>query len=176
MIITISGQVGAGKSTLGKKLAERFFLEYISAGRIMREMAREHEMNLLEFSKFAELNSWIDKEIDEKQKQAAEKSHNCLVEGRISAHFLPADLKLFLIAPLETRAQRVMDRDKIGNIDEAKKGIEEREGSERKRYQRIYHIDLDKLDEYDLILNTEKFSAKEMETIIAGVIEKVIGK
>lgn len=174
MIITVSGQIGAGKSTLAKDLAEKFNLKYISAGGIMREMAQEHEMSIMEFSKFAELNSWIDREIDEKQKKLAEESDNCIVEGRISAHFLQADLKVFLIAPQKIRAKRIMRRDNFSSMEKAIKAIEAREKSERRRYQKIYGIDLDDLESYDLVLNTAKFTSQQIEVIVAGVIERVI--
>ncbi len=176
MIITISGQVGAGKSTLAKEIAEKFNLKHISAGGIMREMADQRGMSLMEFSKFAELNSWIDKDIDEKQKKLAKRSRNCVVEGRISAHFLEADLKVFLIAPLEIRAKRVMKRDEVTTLGKAMKSIQEREESERKRYKKIYHIDLDNLEEYDLVLNTAKFTPQQMSEIVSSIIERTISQ
>lgn len=41
MIITLAGHHGAGKSTLGKRLAAQFALDRYSSGDFMREMAME---------------------------------------------------------------------------------------------------------------------------------------
>jgi cytidylate kinase len=174
MIITISGQIGAGKSTLAREIAKRFNLKHISAGEIMRKMAEKHEMSLMEFSKFAELNSWIDRVIDEKQKKLAEKG-NCVVEGRISAHFLKPELRIFLIAPLEIRARRIAERDNIsGGIRKAIELIQKREESERKRYKKIYHIDFDSFENYDVILNTGVFNQNQLIDIVSAIITKII--
>ncbi|RLI90672.1 MAG: cytidylate kinase, partial [Candidatus Altiarchaeales archaeon] len=40
MIITIGGSICSGKTTLARELAKRFNLKHISAGSIMREMAK----------------------------------------------------------------------------------------------------------------------------------------
>jgi len=173
MIITISGQIGSGKSTLAKEIAKRFKLRYISAGEIMRKMAKEKGMSLIEFSKFAELNSSVDREIDERQVELA-KEGNCVVEGRISAYFLNSKLKIFLITPLNIRARRVMERDKLKNIEEAIELIKKREDSERKRYRKIYGINFDDFENYDIILNTERFTKDELADIVSSIIKEVI--
>lgn len=170
VIITISGQIGSGKSTLAKEIAKKFNLRHISAGKIMRNLAEKHNMSLMEFSKFAELNSWIDKEIDDTQKKLAEQG-NCVVEGRISAFFLNPQLKVFLIAPLEIRAKRIAERDNI-IIGKAYQLIQEREESERKRYKKIYHINFDNLENYDIIINTGNFTKEETAEILFSIIEK----
>ncbi|MEM2918695.1 MAG: AAA family ATPase [Candidatus Altiarchaeota archaeon] len=172
MIITISGQIGSGKSTLAKEIAKRFNLQYISAGEIMRSMATEKGMSLMEFSKFAELNSSVDREIDKKQKELA-KNGNCVVEGRISAHFLDSDLKIFLITPLEIRAKRVMERDNLSTIEKAIIQIKEREESERKRYKKIYGIDFDDFSKYDIIINTKNFTKEKLADIVSAIVEKI---
>ncbi len=173
MIVTIGGSAGSGTSTLAKGIAERFNLKHISAGSIMREMAEEKGMDLLEFSKFAEENSQIDKEIDEGQKKMA--SENCVAEGRLSAHFLEHDISVWLIAPLDVRATRVSYRESI-SPEEAEKRITEREASEKKRYREFYDIDISDMSRYDLILNTGKFDIDSMVKIVSSAIESLSDK
>ncbi len=173
MILTISGQIGSGKSTLAREIAKRFNLRYISAGEIMRNMAAEKGMSLIEFSKFAELNSSVDKEIDERQ-MALAREGDCIAEGRISAHFLDSQLKIFLVTPLEMRAKRIMERDDINTIEKAIKQIKAREESERKRYMKIYGFDFEDFDNYDLIINSARFTKEKLADIVSGIVEKVI--
>ncbi|MFH1721491.1 MAG: (d)CMP kinase [Candidatus Altiarchaeota archaeon] len=172
MIIAVGGSAASGKTTLAKALAERLGLKHISAGEIMREMAAEQGVSLLEFSKAAEGDYSIDRVIDERQKTQAAKG-DCVVDGRLSAFMIPqSDLKVFLTAPFEVRAKRIFEREKdtLKSIIEAKTAVLEREASEAKRYAGIYDIDLNDLSVYDLIVNTEKWGIKETQELIEKAV------
>ncbi|MFH0860530.1 MAG: AAA family ATPase [Candidatus Altiarchaeota archaeon] len=165
MIITVAGSAGSGKTTLAEGLARELGYRHISAGSIMRQMASERNMRLLEFSEYAERHPEVDREIDERQRREAK--GDCVVDGRISAHFIDSDLKIFLTAPLEVRARRVSVRDKTRDPEDAILG---REASERKRYKGIYGIDLEDLMIYDIILNTEHWDIPgTLEIVLAAV-------
>ena len=170
MIITIGGSICSGKTTLARELAKKFNLRHISAGSIMREMAKKRGISLLEFSRYAESNPEVDLEIDKKQKELA--SGNCVVDGRLSAYFLDSDLKIWLDAPLNVRAERLSERDKKSEED-AKRSIIEREDSERKRYMEIYGINLRDISAYDLIINTAKFDIKTMTELVSIAIKDI---
>ncbi len=174
MIITVSGSAGSGKTSLAKKLSEKLAFKHISAGQIMRNMAKEKNISLLEFSKQAEKDSDIDREIDERQKKQAK--GNCIIDGRLSAFFLKPDYKIYLTAPLDVRAKRLLRRDKCKSFEEAKNGILKRERSELKRYKKIYGINLEDLSVYDLVLNTENLSEEDTAEIVYNIVKKSGGK
>ena len=71
MIITIGGVAGSGTTTVAKVLSERLGIPFVSAGAIFREMAAEMGMTPIEFGKFAESNTDIDKEIDNRHTTVA---------------------------------------------------------------------------------------------------------
>ena len=48
MIITIGGLAGTGTSTTAELLSEKLGIDYISAGSVFRDMAREKGMSVLE--------------------------------------------------------------------------------------------------------------------------------
>lgn len=170
MIITIGGSIGSGKTTLAKEISERFNLKHVSAGLVMRKMAEEKDMSLLDFSKYAESNPKIDEEIDQKQKSLVKT--DCVVDGRLSAYFIPADLKIWLDAPLKDRVERVVKRDNVSK-KEARKDIVKREQSERKRYLKIYDINLDSMEIYDLIINNGRFSIKNTVDIVSAAVKGI---
>lgn len=160
-MITIGGQAASGKSTLAKELSARLGFKHVSAGALMRKMAEEKGMTLVEFSKYAEGDPEIDKKIDELQKKEA--TGDCVVDGRLSRFFLDPDLSIWLIAAAEVRAERSIGRgDDARDTGEAKALIEARDASERKRYVEFYGIDLGDLSKYDLVLNTDKFDIDSM--------------
>ncbi len=169
MIITVGGSIASGKTTLAKRISEKFGLKHISAGIVMRDAAKERNMSLIEFSKFAEGNPEIDQEIDARQKKLSEMG-NCVVDGRLSAHFIDSGLKIWLTAPIKVRASRAFTRDKFKNINESIDKVTKREASEKKRYKEFYGIDLDDMKIYDLILNTEKWDIDAMCEVVFTAI------
>ena len=171
MIITIGGSIASGKTTLAKELSKQLGFKHISAGGIMRDMAEEQGMSLSEFSKYAEKNFEIDREVDKRQKELVK--GDCVVDGRLSSHFLDSNLKIWLISPLDVRAQRLAKREGCSS-DEALNEIVLREKSEQKRYKKLYNIDLNGLEKYDLILNTARWDIKGMTKVVSLAISSLI--
>lgn len=167
MILTIGGLVGAGKTTLARRLAGAHGMSYITIGDIMRQMAEKRGMSLNEFSGLAEKDPSIDREIDERQRKSAK--DNCIFDSRLSAFLIKADIKIWLTAPLEVRAERVAKREGAP-LKEALNNIRRREESERKRYKGFYKIDLNDLSVYDLVLNTAYFTPDDMFRICDLVV------
>ena len=172
MIITIGGLAGTGTTTAAELLSEKLGIDYVSAGYVFREMAREHDMSVLEFSEFAEGNDEIDKEIDKRQADIAYESGNIIVEGRLSAHFIEADLKVWLTAPLDIRAERVHNRE-FKSIEQAAREIKIREDSEASRFKEIHGIDIYDYDIYDVVLNTDSFSPESISKIILNILKVI---
>jgi CMP/dCMP kinase len=168
MIISVGGLVGSGKSTLAKALAERYGFKYISIGHIMRDMAKENGMSILEFSKLAETDPKIDKELDERQKRIT--SGDCIIDSRLAAFVLKPDLKIWLTTSLNVRASRLASRDEK-SPEEGLREVREREASERKRYMEIYGYDLNDLSIYDLIINTGLFDVEPTVQICSKAID-----
>jgi len=166
MIITISGKSGSGKSTVAQEIAKQLDLKHYSIGDLMRQMAKDRNMSLAELGAKAEKDDSIDKELDKKQIELKEKD-DFVIDGRLTAFFLPnADVKVFLECDDKIRAERILRderRDEQGkNINEVIKKFNERESSERKRYENYYNVDFydDKL--YELVIDTTDISVKDV--------------
>jgi cytidylate kinase len=172
MIITVGGSAASGKTTLARNLAKALDFKHVSAGEIMRDMAAEKGMTLLEFSEYAENNPEVDNKIDERQRREA--SGDCVVDGRLSRHFLNPDLSIWLTAPIKERAERIIQRgESYKDIDDAVKAIRQREESEVKRYREFYKIDLTDLKAYDLVINTGKFGIREMTELSLEAVKQL---
>jgi cytidylate kinase len=168
MIITVSGFIGSGKTTVAKALAKRYNLRHISAGDVFRELAKKKELSLQEFSSLAETNPDIDREVDNLQRQKIS-GGDVVAEGRLSGWLLDADFKIWLEASLETRARRVAKRESK-SYEVAFKETRDREESEMKRYREIYGIDLRELSPYSIVVDTEDWGAEEVVNLIIEVI------
>ena len=171
MIITISGKAGSGKSTVAKEVAKKLNLKHYSIGDLMRQIAKEKNMSLIELSRLAEKDRSIDTELDKKNIELREED-NFVIDGRLTAFFSPyAELKVFLECKDKVRAERILndkrEEEKSRNINALIKKIKQREQSERKRYKNLYDVDYYDKKLYDLIIDTTNLSVKE-------VVEKII--
>jgi cytidylate kinase len=173
MIITVSGFIGSGKTTVARALAERYNLRHISAGEVFRELARRKGLSLEMFSELAESNPSIDREVDELQREKAS-SGDVVAEGRLSGWLLDADFKVWLAASLETRARRVAMREGK-SYEQALAETRGREESELNRYREIYGIDLRDLSPYNIVVDTELWGADQVVRLIMDVISLIHG-
>lgn len=174
MIITISGLIGSGKTTVANSMARSLKMRRVSAGEIFREMARERGMTVVEFAKLAEDNKEIDREIDKRQVEEA-KDGDVIIDGRLSGYLTDADFKVWLSAPIEVRAKRVAGREGV-SYDEALKDIKKRETSDIERYKALYSIDLTNLSIYDVVLNTSLWDAEKVVEILEAMLGSMRGR
>ncbi|MBI2134455.1 cytidylate kinase family protein [Candidatus Woesearchaeota archaeon] len=177
MIITISGKAGSGKSTVAKELAKRLHLKHYSIGDLMRQMAKERNISLLELGKIAEKDKSIDNELDDRQMKLRTED-DFVIDGRLTAYFIPnADVKIFLECEDRVRAERILKDErkdeKNRNIHEVISKIREREASERKRYRQYYGIDYYDEEMYNIVIDTTSLSVKEVaDRIIKQAIKR----
>lgn len=170
LVITVSGLAGSGTTTLCRNLANYYNLKHIYAGLIFRQMAKEMGMSLQEFQEYAEMHPEIDREVDKRQIEASEDC-NVVIEGRLAGWMVKnADLKIWLDAPIQVRAQRVSKRESI-SVEEAFMQIAEREMQNRKRYLNLYGIDINDLSVYDLIINTANWGPDGVFAIVKAAID-----
>lgn len=170
MRITISGSPGSGTTSLGKALAERHGLRYLSAGEVFRSLAKEHGMDLAAFGKLAEENPEIDLKIDARQKEIGEASDDIILEGRLAGWMVEnADLKILLYASPDCRAERIAERENLTS-EEACAATVDREACEAARYMEYYEIDIVDPSPYDIVINSETFNQEEVIAIAESVM------
>ncbi|MBI2659600.1 AAA family ATPase [Candidatus Woesearchaeota archaeon] len=171
MRITISGKAGSGKSTVAKLLSEKLRLRHYSIGDLMRSMASEKKMTLLQLNRLAEKDKSIDFELDNKLKELGKKKDNFIVDGRLASYFIPnADARVFLKTNDKIRAQRIMKagrHQEKGDLKEVLKSIRAREESEKRRYKKYYGIDYSDKSLYNLMIDTTRLTPSE-------VVEKIM--
>ena len=177
MIITISGRAGSGKSTIAKLVAKKLGLKHFSSGDFMRQMAKEKGISLLELSKLAEKDKTIDKELDERQIKFGKEEDNFVIDGRLSAFFIPnADFKIFLDADKKTRAERILKdaraEEQGKSLKDIEKKIEERERSEAKRYREYYGYDCYDKSKYDFVIDTTNLSIEKVAEKVLGLVNR----
>ncbi len=106
IIITISGFHGTGKSTIAKLLANKLGILYYSTGQAFRDLAKESNMSLEEYTRFVEKHPDVDKELDNKVVEMAKKG-SIIIDSQLSGHILKsiANFKIQLTCSLEERVK-----------------------------------------------------------------------
>jgi len=172
--ITISGQIGSGKSTVAEILEDKLGIRYVYSGKIFRNLAKKYNMNLEEFGKYCEKNSEVDKELDQKQLEIL-KEGNLILEGRLAGWLaykndIPA-LKIAILADIDTRTKRIIKREE-GSIKKRKEEIIKREKSESKRYKNYYNIDINDNSIYDIVIDSSNKSPEEIVNMIIAKLDR----
>ncbi|RDE12630.1 MAG: cytidylate kinase [Candidatus Thorarchaeota archaeon] len=169
-VITISGLHGTGKTSVANRIAEEFGLRIVSVGSLFRSLAKERGLTLEQFSRVAEHDASIDRILDDRLKQEAEKG-DVVLDGQLAAWMAgdAADFRVLLTAPPDIRHRRISDRDGIG-FEQAKSQTTTREKSERARYHKLYGIKIEDQSVYDLVLNTGKYDLEGVIVVVVGAI------
>jgi cytidylate kinase len=172
-IITLTGDLGSGKSTVSAILKKELGFGYIYTGDILRRIAERHGMSVLELNRYAETHPEIDEEVDNTFKNLAD-AENLIIDSRLAWHFLPDSFKVFLTVRPNVAAARVFEdtkrsNEKYSSQEEALKYLSNRKQSELKRYYDLYGIDCAQMSNYDLIVNTSDITPEEVaERILDG--------
>lgn len=167
MIIAVSGLSGSGKNTLGKGIAEK--LGYRLVCPTFKDLASKEGISLLEYQRKAEGDPDIDRKFDDLLKEEASKG-DCVVTTWLGPWMVDPDVRIWVFAPDEIRAQRLAKRDGIPN-EEAKVHIDMRDENNRLRYKRLYDIDIDDHCEFDVCVNSGIYPPQKLVEIVLKVIE-----
>jgi cytidylate kinase len=154
LVVAVSGLHGTGKSTYASNIANEFKLRHVSAGKLFRQIAAERQLSLTALSCEAEQNEELDHLLDERTRKEIRKG-KVVVDGLLAGWMARecSALKIYLSAPYEVRIRRIVARDGI-SYTQAERVTLLRERSEKRRFKRVYGIDIDDLSIYDLVLNT----------------------
>ncbi|MBN1170338.1 cytidylate kinase family protein [Candidatus Micrarchaeota archaeon] len=165
MIICISGLSGSGKTTVGKKLAEK--LGYALVCPTFKDLAEKEGISLMEFQKKAENDPEIDRKFDRLLKEMA--TGNCVVTTWLGPWILDADCRIKVFCPDGIRAERLAKRDGI-TTEDAIKHIRARDDGNRRRYKKIYDIDIDDEGIFDAVLNSGENDPDKLVEMIVKIL------
>jgi len=172
-IITISGMLGSGKSTVAKLLAERLGWDYYSTGNAQREIAAKRGMTTLELNRLADTDPTIDQEIDGVFKNFNEDiRQNLVIDSRMAFFFVPNSMKIKLNVDVAVAGRRIFEdtartgEKKYATVQESIDALRARRKSEVDRFKRVYHVDIDNDENFDYIIDSTHHTPDEIVDLI----------
>jgi cytidylate kinase len=168
MRITLSGGTYSGKGTLRRPLAKQLGLENLSAGDLRRSYAKKKGIDIHELNRLSEIDPIWDVKADEYQQEWSKKHPNFIIEGRISYHFIPDSIKIFLYVSPEIAAQRALkttreSEKKRDNLFEQINANQIISKSDAKRYRKIYGIEnCYDLAHFDIVIDTTPLTPRQV--------------
>ncbi|TRO45688.1 cytidylate kinase [Candidatus Bathyarchaeota archaeon] len=184
IVICISGMAGTGKSTLAKKLAQKYCFDYHSGGDALKMLASEEGYDAsqpgwwespqgLKFLKQREGDAKFDRVVDQKLLEYTEKG-NVLLDSWTMPWLLKSGFKIWLLASMEKRAARVAQRDQI-TVEQALKVLKEKEDRTKGIYKKLYGFVLgEDFQPFNLVLDTESLNAEEVFQVLCNVIDNMV--
>ncbi len=173
MHITMTGNLGSGKSTMCKLLNEVYQFEVYSTGKVQRELARQMNMTTLELNQLMCSDKKYDKMIDDETARISRenKDKNIIFDSRLAWHFVEHSFKVFVSVSLEEASVRVMNdhrgaEETYTSLEEAKKLLAERAATEMVRYKDIYNLNYMDFSNYNLIIDSTYCTPDKIVEII----------
>jgi predicted cytidylate kinase len=166
-VVALSGELGSGKSEVSARLARALGARRVSTGEAQRTIARQRGISTLELNRAAERDRTIDDEIDGVFRSLDATQDPLVVDSRLAWHFLPRSYKVHLVVDPRVGASRVLhrtggDAEHYESLDDALDGIARRVESERHRFQELYGVDIFRLANYDLVVDTTRATPDEV--------------
>lgn len=165
-ILTVSGLIGSGKTSVCRKIEALTGWRVISAGTILRKMAEESGLSVIEFNEKAKTDASIDQKIDDSLRALNGSDEPLVVDSRLAWHFIPGGYKIHLVVDKDIAAQRVFGArrsdEHYATPEEAYAANAQRQKLENERFRHYYGVDCELWENYDFVLDTGTLQPEEL--------------
>ena len=164
--ISVTGDLGSGKSTVCEILATKMKAERVTLGAINRKMAMEMNMDAVEFNKFIVGKPEYDKIFDDYQRAYENKPGSYIIDSRLGFHFVPSTFSFYLKTDINEAARRIMSAGRSSEIynsmEEAVTKIKERRLAEQIRFKQCYGVDILDMNNYNCVIDTTSLTPEQV--------------
>jgi cytidylate kinase len=175
---------GSGKSTVARRLAEKYGLKYYSGGDTLKTLAIEQGYTVLdrgwwesaEGMKFLERRDKdpeFDKAVDRKLLRLTHRG-NVVLDSWTMPWLIKRGFKIWLEASVEKRAERIAGRDGI-SFKDALRALRRKERRTKAIYKKLYGFSLgEDFTPFNLILDTDNLKSDEALQTLCMVIDNLV--
>ena len=171
-IISLTGDLAAGKGTVSKILMEELHYGIYRNGEYARKLAKDKGMTITEFNIYLKDHPEIDKQIENSATEYAKTHDNFIIDARLGWYAVPESFKVYLRVDIDVAAKRAFydenrkSTENFKTLEEQKQDMVERFNLENERYWQVYGIRKDDMKNYDLLIDTTNLTPNQ-------VVEKI---
>lgn len=177
-IISITGDLASGQSTVAKMLADDLGFSLYRNGAYFRKLAIEKGMSVTEFGEYVENHPDIDMQIEKSAAEYALNNQNIIIDAKMGWYAVPESFKVYLKVDIDIAAKRAFadpDRKKsesLPTLEAQKLDMIRRTKNDLNRYHKLYGVYRNDMSNYDFVLDTSKLNPNEVMDIIKEEYEK----
>jgi cytidylate kinase len=176
----------SGKSTVARRVAERYGLQLYSGGDALKALAIEvgykplnrgwwESEEGLKFLQQRRCDLGFDRKVDTKLLEYAKRG-NVVLDSWTMPWLFNDGFNIWVDASKEVRAKRLAKRDNL-SLSGALKILEEKEETTKQIYKELYGFSLgEDFSPFDLVLDTDKLDADEVFQTVSVVIDRIVFK
>jgi predicted cytidylate kinase len=169
--VAVSGELGSGKSSVARRLAEHFSLRMVSTGDIQRSIARSLNLSTLETNWLAERDHVIDSKVDQVTRDLGTEPEPIVFDSRMAWYMVPNSYKIHLlvdplIAAKRLHSTRSSPTEQYESASHARELAEERYRSEQRRFLTTYGVDVFRLRNYHLVIDSSGADVEQVLEVI----------
>lgn len=167
-VITITGDLASGKSSVSDILKKELNYEVYKPGQYARKLAMEKNMTINDFQAYLKEHPELDQEIETNSSKYAQENDNIIVDARLGWYSIPYSFKIYLKTDIDVSAKRAFNDCKRQNsepckdVQTAKEQIQKRYNEEIERFFSLYNIRKDDMSNYDLVIDTSDMKVEEI--------------
>lgn len=166
MNITLTGNLGSGKSSVCKELKEMGY-EITSTGTIFRSIAEEKGITVVELNELAKKDRSIDDMIDARSTELGKKLDNTIFDSRMAWNFVGDSFKVFLLVNLKESARRVFNdkersSESYNSVEEAAENLKKRALLEQARFKELYDVNYYHYSNFNLVIESTSATPREI--------------
>jgi len=177
-VISITGDLASGQSTVAKMLAEELNYYLYRNGSYFRELAVKNGMSVTEFGEYVEKHPEIDMQIEKSATEFSQTHKNIVIDAKLGWYAVPESFKVYLKVDIDIAAQRAFadpNRKRSENLPTLQKQKEDmikRTKNDLDRYFNLYKVKRDDMSNYDFVLDTSNLTPQEVLNRIKEEYEK----
>lgn len=180
--ISLTGDLGSGKSTVGKIIATEKNCEMYSTGKICREIATRIGIpDIKEMNIYMKTHPEVDQQIDDGLVALSDRTGNLIVDSRMAWHFTKGTFKTYLSCSVDVAAERIFNdhraNEQYASVEDMKQSNIQRKREENGRYFDLYGVNIYDMTNYDLVVDTTAATPEAVaEAILRGCEDQAAGR
>lgn len=171
-IISLSGDLAAGKGTVSGILIEDLKYGIYRNGAYARMLASEMGMDITSFNEYLTSHPEIDMQIEKSAAEYAKDHDNFIIDARLGWYAVPESFKVYLRVDADEAARRAFNdanrkgTENFATVEEYKQDMIKRFNLENERYWNLYQVHKEDMSNYDLVVDTTNITPQEVAEII----------